>query len=181
MREWIGERRSDVVVCRVDRGNRGDTRLAQPKNTQLADDTRAPRRAGREPRDCGIAGGLQSLEGAVLALAVLLPVVFLRGLGGGDWKLMGALGAWLGPGQVLMILLVTIFLSGLLALVQIIRAKRFLATVRNVWELLRGFFIFGLQPHPEINLDNPTALTLPFGAAAALATLACFWIGWHGQ
>jgi prepilin peptidase CpaA len=129
----------------------------------------------------GIAGGLQSLEGAAAALTVLLPVVFLRGLGGGDWKLMGALGAWLGPGQVLMILLVTIFLSGLLALVQIIRAKRFLATVRNVWELLRGFFIFGLQPHPEINLDNPAALTLPFGAAAALATLACFWIGWHAQ
>ncbi len=129
----------------------------------------------------GIAGGLQSLEGAAVALVVLLPVVFLRGLGGGDWKLMGALGAWLGPGQVLMILLVTIFLSGLLALVQIIRAKRFLATVRNVWELLRGFFIFGLQPHPEINLDNPAALTLPFGAAAALATFACFWIGWHAQ
>jgi prepilin peptidase CpaA len=128
----------------------------------------------------GFAGGLQSIEGAVAALAVLLPVVFLRGLGGGDWKLMGALGAWLGPGQVLMVLLVTIFLSGLLAVVQIIRAKRLVKTVRNVWELLRGFFIFGLQPHPEINLDNPTALTLPFGSAAALATVACCWIGWHG-
>jgi len=128
----------------------------------------------------GFAGGLQSIEGAVVALAVLLPVVFLRGLGGGDWKLMGALGAWLGPGQVLLVLLVTIFLSGLLAMVQIVRAKRLVKTVRNVWELLRGFFIFGLQPHPEINLDNPTALTLPFGSAAALATAACCWIGWHG-
>ncbi len=129
----------------------------------------------------GIAGGVQSIEGAVAALAVLLPVVFLRGLGGGDWKLMGALGAWLGPAQVLMVLVVTIFLSGLLALIQIIRAKRLLVTIRNVWELLRGFFIFGLQPHPEINLDNPAALTLPFGSAAALATVACFWIGWHGK
>ena len=128
----------------------------------------------------GITGGLESIEGTSAALIVLLPVVFLRGLGGGDWKLMGALGAWLGPGQTLMILLVTISLSGLLALVQIIRAKRFVATIRNVWELLRGFFVFGFRPHPEINLDNPAALTLPFGSAAALATMACFWIGWRG-
>jgi prepilin peptidase CpaA len=128
----------------------------------------------------GIKGGVEAIEGAGAALAVLLPVVFLRGLGGGDWKLMGALGAWLGPRQVFLVLLVTIFLSGLLALVQIIRAKRFLVTLRNLWELLRGFFIFGFQPHPEINLDNPASLTLPFGSAAALATLACCWISWRG-
>lgn len=123
----------------------------------------------------GALGGLRSLEGAGTVMMVLLPVVLLRGLGGGDWKLMGALGAWLGPTGILVVLFVTICVSGLLALVQIIRQRRFIQTVRNMWELLRGFFVFGLAPHPEINLDNPNALSLPFGVAAALATLGCFW------
>lgn len=106
---------------------------------------------------------------------VLLPVVLLRGLGGGDWKLMGALGAWLGPTRVIIVLLVTVLVSGLLAVIQIIRKRKIVQTVRNMWELLRGFFVFGLHPHPDINLDNPAALSLPFGVAAALATAGCFW------
>jgi hypothetical protein len=38
---------------------------------------------------------------------------------------------------------------------------------------VRGFFVFGLKPHPEINLENPAASTLPFGVAVAAATLLC--------
>ena len=38
-----------------------------------------------------------SLEGAGLALGLLLPLVLLRALGAGDWKLMGAVGAFMGP------------------------------------------------------------------------------------
>lgn len=125
----------------------------------------------------GPAGLLHASEGAGAVMIVLLPVVLLRGLGGGDWKLMGALGAWLGPTRVLIILLATIGVSGLLALIQIIRQKRFVQTLRNVLELLRGFFVFGLTPHPEINLDNPTAQSLPFGVAAGLAMVICFCAG----
>lgn len=125
----------------------------------------------------GISGGLRSMEGAGVVMILLLPAVLLRGLGGGDWKLMGALGAWLGPTQIIIVLLVTILVSALLAVVQVIQKNRLRETARNVWELLRGFFIFGFQPHPEINLDNPAALSLPFGVAAALATLGCFCAG----
>jgi hypothetical protein len=39
---------------------------------------------------------------------------------------------------------------------------------------VRGFFIFGLKPHPEFNLENAGASTLPFGVAAAAATLLCW-------
>src|SRR6202521_4935713 len=48
----------------------------------------------------GIAAGWpglkSSLLGAGLGLLVLLPFVFLRSLGAGDWKLAGALGAFVG-------------------------------------------------------------------------------------
>src|SRR5271166_851809 len=83
----------------------------------------------------GWAGMKAALIGAVIPLAILLPVVLLRGLGGGDWKLMGALGAIVGRGEILQLLLATILFAGLIAFVQMIRQRRVLVTLRNMWEL----------------------------------------------
>ena len=121
----------------------------------------------------GWAGAKTSLFGAGIALAALLPVVLLRGLGAGDWKLMGALGAIVGQEEIVYILFAAIVVAGVIAVAQMIREKRVFVTLLNLWELLRGFFVFGLKPHPEINLENPAASTLPFGVAVAAATLLC--------
>jgi hypothetical protein len=40
--------------------------------------------------------------------------------------------------------------------------------------LVRGFISFGLRTNPEISLDNPRLLKLPFGVAVAISTVACF-------
>jgi len=124
----------------------------------------------------GWGGAKVALAGAGLPLLLLLPVVLLRGLGAGDWKLMGALGALLGWAQILLVLLATILLAGLFALVQLVRRRRVGATLTNLWELVQGFFVFGLTPHPAINLDNPGATSVPFGVAAAVATVLCYGI-----
>jgi prepilin peptidase CpaA len=122
----------------------------------------------------GWPGALAALSGSGLMLGVLLPMVLLRGLGPGDWKLMGALGSILGWRRVLAVLFASIVLAALLAIVQMIRERRVRSTLVNLWELLRGFVIFGLRPNPEINLDNPAASSVPFGVAAAAATVLCF-------
>ncbi len=122
----------------------------------------------------GWSGAKVALAGAALPLVLLLPVVLLRGLGAGDWKLMGALGALLGWAQILLVLLATILLAGLFAVVQLVRQKRVGTTLANLWELVHGFFVFGLSPHPAINLDNPGATSVPFGVAAAVATILCY-------
>src|SRR5712692_2197137 len=98
----------------------------------------------------GWPGAKASLEGAGLALVLLLPVVLLRGLGAGDWKLMGAVGAFLGPLMFLFVLLGSIFVSGLMAIVAILRTQRVGETLRNIWVLFRGFFAFGLRTNPKI-------------------------------
>jgi prepilin peptidase CpaA len=122
----------------------------------------------------GWPGAKSAFMGAGIALALLLPVVLLHGLGAGDWKLMGALGAIVGREESWQILFVTILVAGLLAIGQMVWQKRVRVTLRNLWELVRGFFVFGLKPHPEITLDNAGASTLPFGVAAAAATLLCW-------
>ena len=115
-----------------------------------------------------------SLEGAGLALALVLPLVLLRALGAGDWKLMGAVGAFLGPIMVLFVLFGSILVSGLMAMVEMMRAGRARETFRNLVVLVRGFISFGLRPNSKVSLDNPELLKLPFGVAAAVSTVAAF-------
>jgi hypothetical protein len=47
-------------------------------------------------------------------------------------------------------------------------------TLRNIVELVRGFMVFGFQPNPNISLDNPKLLKIPFGIAVAASTVVCF-------
>jgi prepilin peptidase CpaA len=119
-------------------------------------------------------GLLFALEGAGLALFLLLLPVKIRVLGAGDWKLMGAVGAFLGPVLWLFVLFGSIFVTGFMAVAQMYRTRRVVETFRNMLILLRGFFLFGLQPNPQVSLDNPRSLKLPFGVAVATATLICF-------
>jgi prepilin peptidase CpaA len=122
----------------------------------------------------GWRGAVSGLEGAGLALVILLPLVLMRGLGAGDWKLMGGLGAMLGPQVFLRVLLASVLVSGVMAIVLMIREQRVKRTLRNLAVLVHGFLSFGLRPSPEISLDNPSLLKLPFGIAAAIGTLVCF-------
>ena len=123
----------------------------------------------------GWAGAKASLEGLALGLALLLPLVLLRALGAGDWKLMGAVGAFLGPVLFLFVLFGSIMVSGLMAMVEMARTKRVKETFRNMMVLVRGFVTFGLRKNPEISLDNPRLMKLPFGVAVAVSTMVCFW------
>src|SRR5579863_1695006 len=102
----------------------------------------------------GWAWSKASFEGAGLALILLLPLVLLRALGAGDWKLMGAVGAFLGPILFLFVLVGSIFASGLMAIVEMLRTQRVRETFHNLFVLVRGFISFGLRTNPEISLDN---------------------------
>jgi prepilin peptidase CpaA len=100
--------------------------------------------------------------------------VLKRGLGAGDWKLMAAIGAFLGPLLFLLALLASVLVCGLMAIVHLIRNGQVMTTLRNMVVLVRGVFSFGFRSHPEISLDNPKLLKLPFGVAAAIATVICY-------
>jgi prepilin peptidase CpaA len=119
-------------------------------------------------------GVLFALEGASLALLLLLTPVLTRSLGAGDWKLMGAVGAFVGPLMLLIVLVGSILVAGLMGLVQVVRAHRVTETLSNMCVLARGLFAFGVRPNLQASLDNPYSLKLPFGVAVAMATIICF-------
>ena len=119
-------------------------------------------------------GARQSLEGAGLALGLLLPLVLLRGLGAGDWKLMGAVGALMGWRPMLFVLVVSFVATAVIGMIQMALTKRVKKTLWNLFALAKGFVTFGMRPNPEISLDNPALLKLPFGVAVAVATTFSF-------
>ncbi len=125
-------------------------------------------------------GTSSSLKGAGLALLLLLPLVLLRAIGAGDWKLMGAVGALLGPILFLFVFVGSVFASGLMAMLAVMWTHRVRATLRNLVQLVRGFISFGLREKSNITLDNPELLKLPFGVAVAVSTIICFCAGRWG-
>lgn len=118
----------------------------------------------------GWTGIENSVLGIVAGLAILLPFVLVRSLGAGDWKLMGAVGAFFGPQQLLVILFATILVAGAMALALIIWKRRVRQTLRNTARMFMAFIRFHL-PGPDLSLDNPEALKVPFGVAAAVAVI----------
>ena len=119
----------------------------------------------------GWPGLKSSLLGAGLGLLLLLPFVLLKALGAGDWKLAGALGAFVGPGVLTDLLLASVFVAGLMALGLIIYKRRFGETMRNMTHLVASLFTLHM-PRPEVSLDNPRSLKVPYGVALALTVAA---------
>jgi prepilin peptidase CpaA len=108
--------------------------------------------------------------GMALGLALLLPFVLIRSLGAGDWKLAGALGACLGPSQLISVLIGTILVAGVMALIVVIAKGRLKQTLSNIVHLLAAIFTLRM-PAREVTLDDPKSTKIPFGVAMALTVI----------
>ncbi|HZR66964.1 MAG TPA: A24 family peptidase [Terriglobales bacterium] len=113
---------------------------------------------------------LLSLAGAALGLAILFPFVLLRQLGGGDWKLVGVLGAFFEPRRLIVVLFLTLLINLFMAVILVLWRKRLGQTVRNIGRILFSFVVFR-TPGADLTIDNPEAAKVPFGIAAAIAVL----------
>ena len=116
-----------------------------------------------------------ALLGTLLGLGLLLPFVLVRSLGAGDWKLAGALGACLGPRQLLSVLLGTVLVAGVMALAVVIWKGRLKRTLLNIAHLLAALLRLRM-PGSELSLDDPQSTKIPFGVAMAL-TVVLYGIG----
>jgi prepilin peptidase CpaA len=108
--------------------------------------------------------------GTLLGLGLLLPFVLIRSLGGGDWKLAGALGACLGPGQLFSVLMAAVLVAGVMALAVVIWKGRLKQTLLNIAHMLTALFSLRM-PGSEVSLDDPQSTKIPFGVAVAITVL----------
>jgi prepilin peptidase CpaA len=128
----------------------------------------------------GWKGLLSALIGCLVAGGVMLIFYAVRAMGAGDVKLLAAIGALTGPRQAFGVLIATAIFGGILAIIYAISKGRMVSTVKNVGSVLRFHAVSGMHSHPEVNLDNPAALRMPYGLAIALGTLyMCTSIWWR--
>jgi prepilin peptidase CpaA len=116
----------------------------------------------------------QSLAGLFLGGFLLGIISWLGGMGMGDVKLFAAIGAWIGPGQLMIALVMTSIAGGVMALCWA-AAGGFLGELfKSSGDLLFRWTDRGSGPRQELTLDNPLARKMPYAPAIAVGTLMSF-------
>ncbi|HBR05569.1 MAG TPA: prepilin peptidase [Desulfovibrio sp.] len=133
----------------------------------------------------GLTRGLDGLAfaaaGLALGLAVMLVPYLMRVMGGGDVKLMAAVGAWLGAGDTFTAFLFTCLAGGLYSLFMLLRhglLRRILVDLRNAFLV---FLATRRMEYAPITARSTRPLPrLCYGLAIALGTLASLaWTAWE--
>ena len=122
----------------------------------------------------GWQGVEQSFLGIALGTMVLGVFCWMGGMGMGDLKLCAAVGAWIGPAQLLFALVITGMVGGIMALCWAVVGGFLGELLRGTGDLLFGLRKRGLRPHPELVLNNPLTRKMPYAPAIAIGTLISF-------
>jgi prepilin peptidase CpaA len=124
----------------------------------------------------GVGGLFWSLAGWLVGCLLFLPWFLLRGMGGGDVKLLAALGAWMGPGLIVWVALYGAVAGGVLAVAVALYQGYLRSMVRNVWNLLMFWRMAGIQPHPELTLASAASPRLPYAFPIMAGAVAALWL-----
>jgi prepilin peptidase CpaA len=100
----------------------------------------------------------------------------LRAIGGGDVKLLAAVGAFLGSTQIVGALGLIAVLGAAFALLSVVRKGVLPLLIFNTLDLVRSWRTLG-QAGQSRKLESPAALTIPYGVPIAVGTL----IWWFGK
>jgi len=106
--------------------------------------------------------------GLLVGMGLLMLPYLLGGMGGGDVKFMGALGALLGTYSVLNVFLYTTLVGGAIAIVVAIANKSLVETLKKVWLLLKCILLFR-APLAGAGLFKKS-IAVPYGLAIGAGT-----------
>ena len=114
----------------------------------------------------GEVGFFDALAGFLIGFVPLFVVHQMGGIGGGDVKLLGALGALGGYPFILHIMFYSFLIGGLVSISIIIWEGRLSETLRRMGKNLYFLFIPGTKP-----MVSNAGYKIPFGFAISLGTL----------
>jgi prepilin peptidase CpaA len=119
---------------------------------------------------------VQGVLGLGLAFAIMLPLFAVRGVGGGDAKLMMVVGAFLGPKGLIVALLSTALVGGVMSLIAALRGGMLLPVLFNTGGLFRWMVTFGRRGE-RTTLLSPGVLSVPYGVAIAVGSIFALYYG----
>lgn len=121
----------------------------------------------------GTPGLANSAKGLGLALLIYFPLYALRAMGAGDAKLMGAVGAIVGPGNWFGIFILTAVLGGAVGIVVVVLRKRLSRTLFNIAFIVRELLAFRppYLTRADLEAGHEKAISLPHGSVIAAASV----------
>lgn len=118
----------------------------------------------------GWRGAGRGLAGAAVCCACFLVPCWLRAMGLGDLKLAAAVGAWIGPGQAFVAMVMTGLAGGILALGFAAWRGTLGSSLNRAGNLVSGFARGKAQPAG----GDAASLSIPYAPAIAIGALASF-------
>jgi prepilin peptidase CpaA len=117
-----------------------------------------------------------SLAGWAAGVALFFPFFALGGMGAGDVKLLGAIGAWLGPMTVVWVALFSSIAGGVMALVVALASGYLTEAITNIWGLLTYWRIVGPRPSPALTLSNHRGPRLAYAVPMFAGLMVTLWL-----
>lgn len=118
-------------------------------------------------------GLFMSLKGLGLALLIYFPLFAIRGMGAGDVKLMGAIGAAVGWQNWLGVLVLTSVFGGVAAIIIVASRGRLRRTFQNIWLIVLSL-LHRQAPYelnPQLDVKSTEGVRLPHAVAIAFGTI----------
>jgi prepilin peptidase CpaA len=119
--------------------------------------------------------GATSAAGWFVGALLFVPVFVVGGLGAGDVKLVGALGAWLGPSKALYLALFTAMAGGVMALVVMIARGYSRTAGRNLLFMATSWRL-GIAAVPGLTLGDAAGPRLAYALPIAAGTVLTLWL-----
>jgi prepilin peptidase CpaA len=124
----------------------------------------------------GSNGALAAASGWLLGAVLFLPFFMLGGMGGGDVKLLAALGAWLGPHDTLWLAVYSALAGGVLGVIVAVMHGYLRSAFANIFAMLKYWQTAGIGPVPHLTLDSPNAPRLAYAIPIFFGTMVILWL-----
>lgn len=121
----------------------------------------------------GLAGLKSSLLGFGVALLIYVPLFVLRAVGGGDVKLMAALGSLSGPHNWLVLFVFASLAGGISAMVVVLGRRAVRTTFVNTMHIVRelAHCRMPFRSNPVLDIAHESSVSIPHGVAIAVGVI----------
>lgn len=123
----------------------------------------------------GWSGMGSALAGWLVGIACFFPFFALGGMGAGDVKLLGALGAWLGPLPAVWVALYGSIAGGVIAIVVSMWSGYLRRALTNLWSLVMFWRVVGIKPAPDLMLSSESGPRLAYAVPVLAGLVMTVW------